>query len=191
MTATVNRLTYDDLVALQDLPEYEHSRLEIIDGELYVAATPVPFHQRVISNILYGLESVVRPRRLGIVYTAPVTVRLSAETAIEPDILFIRWDRLPIIGPTVVEAAPDLVMEILSPDTRRRDLTVKKLLYERSGVPEYWIIDPKRLEVAIYSLADGQYAAVPIRDAVARSIVVPEFTITLADLFDRPERTGD
>ncbi|MDQ3693115.1 MAG: Uma2 family endonuclease [Chloroflexota bacterium] len=187
MATTVNRLTYDDLVELQDRPEYEHVRLEIIDGELFVSAAPVTFHQRVITNILYALEVVVRPRRLGIIFTAPVAVRLSMETTIEPDILYIGRDRRQIISTKVVEGAPDLVMEILSPDTRKRDLTVKKALYERSGVGEYWIIDPTKREVAIFSLIDGAYTAIPVNDAIARSIVIPEFAITLADLFDLPD----
>ncbi|MBA2519770.1 MAG: Uma2 family endonuclease [Chloroflexia bacterium] len=88
MATTTNRLTYDDLVALQDLPEYEHARLEIIDGELFVAATPTPYHQWAILNVAYAFESIVRSRR-GVVCIAPLTVRLAPESAVEPDVLSI------------------------------------------------------------------------------------------------------
>lgn len=186
MATTTNRLTYDDLVAMQDLPEYEHARLEIIDGELFVAATPTPFHQRVIINVVYAFEPIVRSRRLGVIYTAPLTVRLAPGTAIEPDILYIDWSRRQIVGPKVVDGAPDLVMEMLSPETRNRDLTEKKDRYRRAGVREYWIIDLTTRAVTIFSLVDAQYVEVPVIDEVARSIVVPEFSITLDELFDSP-----
>ncbi len=77
-------------------------------------------------------------------------------------------------------------MEMLSPETRYRDLTVKKDRYRRAGVSEYWIVDPTARQVTIFSLVDGQYTEVPVVDAVARSLVVPEFSITLDALFDFP-----
>lgn len=186
MATTTTGLTYDDLVALQERPEYEFQRLEIIDGELFVSPSPIPHHQRVITNALYGLEAVVRPRKLGMVFIAPIAVRLAPDTVVEPDIVYIRWERLDVIGPKVIEGRPDLVMEVLSPSSKRRDLVLKKELYERYGVPEYWILDAQARSVTIFTLRDGRYHQVPILDGIARSIVLPEFAISLADLFDMP-----
>ena len=184
--STTTGLTYDDLVALQERPENEFQRLEIIDGELFVSPSPIPLHQRVLTNAVYGLEAVVRPPKLGMVFIAPIAVRLAPDTVVEPDIIFVAWERLEIVGATVIEGRPDLVMEILSPSSRRRDLVLKKELYERFGVPEYWVLDPKAPAVTIFTLRDGRYHQVPILDGIARSIVVPEFAISLADLFDMP-----
>ncbi|MDQ3411484.1 MAG: Uma2 family endonuclease, partial [Chloroflexota bacterium] len=117
MAVTVKRLTYDDLVALQNLPEHEHNRLEIIGGELFVSPAPVLSHQRVITNVQYALEQVVRPQRLGVVFAAPTAVRFSPEDVVEPDIVYVRRDRHGILGHRVVDGTPDLVMEVLSPAT--------------------------------------------------------------------------
>lgn len=185
-TTIMTGLTYDDLVALQERPEYEFQRLEIIDGELFVSASPIPLHQWVMTNAVYGLEAVVRPRKLGRVFFAPLAVRLAADTVVEPDIFYISWQRLDIIGSKVIEGRPDLVMEILSPSSRRRDLVLKKELYERYGVPEYWVLDAQARAVTIFSLVDGRYRQVPILDEIARSIVLPDFAISFTDLFDMP-----
>jgi Uma2 family endonuclease len=186
MAITTKRLTYDDLVALQDLPEYEHVRLEIIGGELFVSPAPALSHQRVLLNVAYALEQSMRSRRTGVVFVAPVAVRFSPEDVVEPDIVFVGRDRHDILGQRVVDGAPDVAMEVLSPATRRRDLNEKRRLYERFGVLEYWIIDVSRREVTIYALRDGRYTTVPVTGAVARSGVVPDFAIALDDLFDLP-----
>ncbi|MDQ3657274.1 MAG: Uma2 family endonuclease, partial [Chloroflexota bacterium] len=183
-TTSTTGLTYDDLVALQERPEYELQQLEIIDGELFVSPSPIPFHQRVLTNALYGLEAIVRPRRLGVVFAAPLSVRFDANNVVEPDIVYVSRERLDIIGPKVIDGAPDLVMEILSPNSRQRDLVRKKNLYERFGVPEYWVIDSVAKAVSIFFLVDGRYRLVPVHDEVARSVVLPDFAITFADLFD-------
>lgn len=151
-----------------------------------MAPAPALTHQRVITNVLYALEHVVRPKRLGFVFIAPVAVRLSPEDVVEPDIVYIGRERHDILSQRVVDGAPDLVMEVLSPATRRRDLNEKRRLYERFGGMEYWTIDASRREVTIYALREGRYTTVPVTDSVARSDVVPDFAISLDDLFDLP-----
>ena len=75
-------------------------------------------------------------------------------------------------------------MEILSRSTRREDVTRKKALYERFGVPEYWIIDYEQYAVTLFALVDGSYVEVPVEDEIARSRVLPGFAVALADLFE-------
>ena len=87
------RLTYDELLALQAQPEYDGRRLELIDGELLGSPTPTDAHQRVSSNMVYALEQFVRPRRIGAVYAAPLTVRLADGNVVQPDIIYLSRDR--------------------------------------------------------------------------------------------------
>ncbi len=187
MTATTTPITglnYDDLVVLQDRPEFDGRRLELIDGELLVSPTPSDMHQRVSSNLVYALEQHIRPRRLGAVFAAPLTVRLSAENAVQPDILFLNRERASVLDGGIVNGAPDLVMEILSPSTRDVDLTRKRALYERFGVLEYWVIDVDARSVTVLVRADGRYTGVPVKDGIARSTVLTGFAISLTELFE-------
>lgn len=182
--STTTGLTHEDLVALQSLPENEFQRLELIDGELLGSPAPIPLHQILTSTLVYLLNTLMIRRQLGLVLPAPISVRLSPSDVVQPDIVFVRRERLHIIGPTVVDGAPDLVVEILSKSTRRRDLTTKKALNGRYGVPEYWIIDPEARVVSVFVLVDGKYRPVPIIDGVIRSTVFPDCAVSLADLFD-------
>jgi Uma2 family endonuclease len=184
ITIPTTGLSYDDLVTLQDRPEFDGRRLELIDGELFVSPTPTDVHQRVSSNLVYALEQHIRPDRLGAVYTAPLTVRLSAESAVQPDILYLRQGRANLLADGIVNGVPDLVIEILSPSTKDVDLTRKKALYERFGVPEYWVIDVDARDVTVFTLIDGRYVSVPVAEGLARSSVLPAFAIALAELFE-------
>jgi Uma2 family endonuclease len=184
MMSTTTGLTYDNLVALQSLPENEFRRLEIIDGELFVSPAPIPFHQIWIYNFAILLGPCVVRRRLGQLMPAPVDLHLSPHDVVEPDVVFVRRDRLHIIDPSGIKGVPDLVVEVLSKSTRRRDLTTKKTLYERYGVPEYWIVDLEARAVNVFALVDGTYQPVPIIDGIIRSTVIPDCTVALADLFD-------
>lgn len=178
------RLTYDELLALQARPEYDGRRLELIDGELLVSPTPTDAHQRVSSNMVYALEQFVRPRGIGAVYAAPLTVRFSEGNVVQPDIIYLSRERAHLLVGGIVAGAPDLVMEILSRSTRREDVTRKKALYERFGVPEYWIIDYEQYAVTLFALVNGRYVEVPVEDETARSRVLPGFAVALADLFE-------
>jgi Uma2 family endonuclease len=134
MATTARRLTVDDLEFIPE--ERLGDRHELIDGELIVTPVPVTRHQRVSVNLTLELGSFVRRERLGEVHVAPSGVRLHPETLVIPDLCFAAHDRLHIIGEKTIDGAPDLVIEILSPGTRRRDLTIKRELYERFAVPE-------------------------------------------------------
>lgn len=178
------RLTYDDLMTLQERPEHALHRLELIDGELYVSPAPNLFHQRVSSNLMYALEQHIRPKRLGVAYAAPVTVRFADGSVVQPDILYLSRERAELLSNGIVTGAPDLVIEILSRSTKRVDVTKKKALYERFGVPEYWILNHEIPDASVFALIEGRYVPVPVEDGIARSLVIPGFEISLADLFE-------
>jgi Uma2 family endonuclease len=183
-TLPTTRLTYDELLALQDLPENDGLRLELIEGELFVSATPNLFHQRVSTNVTDRLGPYVRSRGLGVVFYAPTEVRLAGDSAVQPDIIFISRERMHILKARNIEGAPDLVIEILSLSNRRVDLTRKKAVYDGLGVSDYWVVDPESFAVSIFALVDGRYVSLPIEAGIARSRIVPGFAIALADLFE-------
>lgn len=151
-TLDKRRYTYDDYLKIPD-----DERYELIEGELLMTPSPVPYHQWISKNIEFELEKFVREKNLGKVFDAPCDVYLDEENVIQPDILFISKERLNIITDKNIRGAPDLVIEILSEATAYRDLVKKKRLYAKQGVKEYWIVDPGEKTVEIYSLKEGVF----------------------------------
>ncbi len=132
------------------MPE-DGKRYEAIDGDLYVTPAPKPRHGRIAYELVQALHPLlVRPGH-GCVFFAPIGVEFpDTEEGVQPDILFIANERLDIIGEDWIRGAPDLVIEILSPSTARRDRTLKLNLYQRQGVAEYWIVDPETKTVEVW-----------------------------------------
>jgi Uma2 family endonuclease len=148
------RLTYDDYV---QFPE-DGKRHELIDGEHVVTPTPNRKHQAVSANLLGLIWSYLQQHPIGRVFSAPFDVILSDFDVVEPDLLYISQRRLgEIVSSPWIRGAPTLVVEIGSPATRKRDATVKRRLYERFGVDEYWIVDPEADTIDAYRRVEGRY----------------------------------
>ena len=132
--------TYADLVALPD----DRLRHELIDGEHVVTPSPATTHQIVLMNLVRLLAPYVYRRRLGHLLCAPFDVKLSLFTVVVPDLVYFTADRFKrVVNEKHATAAPELVVEILSPGTRRRDKGRKRAVYDLEGVREYWIVDPE------------------------------------------------
>jgi len=144
--ATRIKLTYEDY---RNAPESERERYELFEGELVMVPSPSEYHQRISVNLEFLLCGFVKQRDLGFVYDAPLDVILSDDTVLQPDILFIGKERAKIIAEEGIRGAPDLVIEILSEATAKRDRTYKKTLYARHGVKEYWLVDPATKTVEV------------------------------------------
>ncbi len=177
------RLTYDDFVGFPD----DGRRHELIDGEHVVTPTPVLRHQRICRRILVAIDIYLQSHPLGEVFGAPFDVILSDHDIVEPDILFVSNERREVLQDWV-RGAPDLVVEILSPSTRRRDEVTKRHLYDHSGVREYWVVDPEIDVVKVYRRAAAggfDRAAELTREAeeVLETPLLPGFSVQLADLF--------
>lgn len=141
--------TYEDYVRLPD----DGRRYEIIEGVLYVANAPSYDYQFIVLKTASRLEQFVEKQQLGVVITAPFEVHLPGiAKPVQPDILFISKEREPESGTQIFEGAPDLIVEVLSPSSLRLDQHVKFGAYERAGVREYWIVDPKTRAIVIYYL---------------------------------------
>ena len=150
------RYTFADILTWE-----ENERVEIIEGETVMMAPPSVGHQRVSREILRQLANYLEGKKCE-VFAAPVGVRLFEEngdspedvdTMVEPDISVIcDKSKLDQYG---CKGAPDMVVESLSPSTRRHDRLVKLGLYQRAGVREYWIVDPDNRSVQVLTLTDG------------------------------------
>jgi len=141
------KLTYDDFVLFPD----DGKRHELIDGEHYVTPSPNIRHQQIQGDLFGLIWSYLQVHPVGRVFTARLDVLFSDYDVVEPDLLYVSNIRASeVLTPTNVRGAPDLVVEICSPSTRKRDETIKRHLYERSGVSEYWIVDPDIDVVRVY-----------------------------------------
>jgi len=173
------RFTYNDYLLLP-----EDKRYEILDGELFMVAAPNTRHQRVSLNLKLALFQYVRHRNLGVILDAPYDVILSEENVVQPDILFVRKERLGIIGEANLQGPPDIVTEILSEGTRHKDLEVKKKIYAQFGVPEYWIVDPEAatVEVLVWSEIGYVTAATYGKSDCLSSPLLPNFNLPLSEV---------
>jgi Uma2 family endonuclease len=175
------KLTIDEY---RELPN-DGKRYQILDGDLDVAPAPGSRHQRVSRNLEFILVRDLHRRGTGIVHHAPIDVILSRHDIVQPDIVFVRRERRDIVTPADIEGAPDLVVEIVSPSTRRTDVLVKSRLYARCGVPLYWIVDPDIDRIETFRLEGGAYApeAAALRPDVLRPPSFPGLEIPLEEIF--------
>ena len=148
------RWTYDEMAA--ELPE-TNLPTELWDGELIMSAAPRPIHQIIVTNVSAVLNEHVKPRRLGRAIVSPIDVVFSGSKAMQPDVVFVSKARESIIVQNCIRGVPDLLVEVISEGTWRRDRVDKKALYEQFGVAEYWIIDPDSQLIEVFVLTSGTY----------------------------------
>ena len=137
-----------------DMPD--ERRVELIDGVIYDMATPSPIHQKLAMELSRPIEEYIRKKKGNcIVFGAPVDTRIlkDSKTIVQPDVMVV-CDRNKLTHHGV-EGAPDLIVEILSPSTKRKDMTVKLSKYIEAGVREYWLVDPEKKKVIVYLSEDG------------------------------------
>lgn len=175
--------TYQDYLKL---PE-DGNRYEVIEGELVMVAAPYSFHQYVSQNIEFELRIFLKSNELGQYYHAPIDVVLSDTTIVQPDIIFISRDNMKILTEKNITGSPDLVIEIISPSTAYYDLIEKKEIYERHGVREYWLVDPKKQWVEVYQNVNQKFELLQRADkeGTVQSQVLGGFAISLATIFSR------
>jgi Uma2 family endonuclease len=156
-------LTYQDLLAF---PE-DDLRRELIDGELIVAAAPATRHQRVVTKLVLRFGTYCEQHG-GEVLPAPYDVYFSETNVVEPDVIFVREEHRERFEKQFIRSAPDIVMEVSSPSTRRLELIRKRELYERFAVPEYWFVDLDADRVEVYRLDGARYGPPMLFDRGAR-----------------------
>lgn len=158
-------------------------RFELLGGAEVVSPSPTTDHQRVSSNSFRVIDRFNEAHGLGELFPAPTDVRLSAYDVVIPDLCFVRKDRAAIITLKEIVGPPDLVVEIISPSTRRQDQVRKLALYAAFGVLEYWLIDIEARALTILQLVEGQYVPVPMQDGRVASVVLAGLVVTISELF--------
>ena len=178
------KLTYDDFLLFPD----DRRRHELIDGVHYVTAAPGNKHQVILGNLHWLIRSYLETRPIGRVYLPPFDVVFSFVDVVEPDLLYLSNDRAEqVLTPKHLAGAPELAVEIGSPGTRKRDETVKKRLYERFGVSEYWVIETRTDLVRIFRHAGDRFGR-PVellleRGDVLTTPLLPGLKLPLAQIF--------
>jgi len=129
---------------------------ELLEGEIIMVPSPSRYHQEIALEVVTTMYKIVKERDLGKVFYE-FDVRLGDENVVRPDIIFISKERESIIKDHWIEGAPELVVEIVSSVSKTKDFIVKRELYERSGVKEYWIIDPETKEVVLLENDNGHF----------------------------------
>ena len=141
------KLTYDDFVLFRD----DGKRHELIEGEHYVTPSPNIRHQQISGDLFALIWTCLEAHPLGRIFHAPLDVVFTEFDVVEPDLLYVSNDRAAeVVTSQHVRGTPNIVIEIASPATRKRDETIKRRLYERAGVSEYWIVDPETDVVRVY-----------------------------------------
>ncbi|MFT4039129.1 MAG: Uma2 family endonuclease [Thermomicrobiales bacterium] len=169
----------------ESLPDRDNGeRRELIDGEMIVAPASVTRRQRVAKRVMLRLDEHVTTHDLGEVFVTGQGVYLSTTNLVIPDVCFVAAARQHIVRENYIYGAPDLIVEILSPGNRRNDLVLKRNLYARFGVGEYWQIDPEAQRVTVLALeGEGHAEVAPAAAGVVTSRVAPGLRMAVADLF--------
>lgn len=157
---------------------------EIINGKALMSPSPELFHQRWARNIFVAVQRHIEAHKLGEVFFAPVDVVLDETNVVQPDIIFVSTASAGILDRRGVMGAPDLVVEIISPTSLRRDRYDKRELYARFGVKEFWLADVANQSIEVLCLEEGGYRLLCCATTVGkvRSIVLPGFELDVASL---------
>lgn len=170
------------------LSEYGGVHAEWVDGQVFVMTPATPDHWRLTRFLGTILQSYAEERELGEVFGEPVTMRTSERAAREPDLYFVAAEHASRVKGTFFDGPADLVIEIVSRESRIRDRKEKFGEYERAGVREYWLIDPERKQADAYRLTEAsRYERVELGEpAVLTSEALPGMWISVEWLWAEP-----
>ena len=174
--------TYETYAALPD----DGNRYEVVQGVLMMSPAPETAHQGVIQRISHYLDERIFAPRIGLVFTGPIDVVLSAHTTVQPDVLVVLKEHTNRIQPKRIVGVPDLAVEVISPGSATYDRLVKYSAYERAGVPEYWLVNASERTIEVFVLEEGQYrsSGAFTGSQILQSKIVPESPIPVAQFFD-------
>lgn len=166
-----------------NLPEGQ--RAELIDGKLYAMSPPSRIHQELVRELTVTFSNHIKSRGGDCkVYPAPFAVNLNAndETYVEPDLSII-CDKSKL-SDRGCEGAPDFIVEVVSPSSRKMDYSKKNTLYSEAGVREYWIVDPEKQRTTIYCYEDDAAPTIVPFDQDIQVGIYSDLSITISELFN-------
>lgn len=166
----------------------EEAKADLIDGVIYMQSPPADVHERIFIFLTGILNAFVVRKKLGIVRGSRTTLKFSEVNAAQPDIVFISNASRDRVHPYYMDGAPEMVVEILSPSTRKLDRGKKMALYAKHGVVEYWQIDPENQTAEFYRNHNGAWLPMLVSDDdIFYSEVIPGFWLKLNWLFAEEE----
>ncbi|MBK8566043.1 MAG: Uma2 family endonuclease [Saprospiraceae bacterium] len=171
--------TADDYMQLPEGAPYE-----LLNGKLTYMPSPKDPHQDAVGNLFAALLYFVKANKLGIVRVAPLDVHLDKENIVQPDILFLSNTRLDR-RKDFIYGAPDLMVEVLSTGTKKKDQKTKLTLYEKHGVLEYWLVDTDKRTIEVQVAKDGKFTKKALLHAGDTLVaeVVPGFEVGVGEVF--------
>ncbi len=174
-------MTADDYLAMPD----DGRRYELLDGVLEEMTAPNIKHQRVIGRLHVLMVHALQDTGIGEVLLAPFDVILGVRSVLQPDLHFVRGENAGVLTPRNARGAPDIVVEVLSQSTRRKDVVRKARIYADAGVPWYWVVDPDVDRIEFLRRRDAGYELVvrAERPEIAEPPAYPSLRIPLDDLF--------
>ncbi len=182
MRLKAKRLTYEEYLKGPEIK----ARFDIVDGEMIMAPSPTLEHQKILRQLFRSLDQFVAERQLGEVLFAPLDILVTRDPlrTRQPDLLFVSNERAGILG-QIVEGAPDMVAEILSPSNTRASIEEKLADYARLGVSECWLVSPEARSVEVLALTEGRWNRVAICGLgdLVTSNVLADLSLPVADLF--------
>ena len=167
-------------------PQSRH-KSDLIEG-VFVMASPASWeHEQIVALIISTMSNFVSVHPLGKVSASNAGFRLSEDNVFQPDVAFVRTERLHLVEDDVVfGGAPDIAVEVISPSSRQYDTVEKKINYGRFGVGEYWLIDPIRREAVFYARQGEQLIPLPAEPGTVRSQLLDGYWLRPAWLFPGP-----
>jgi len=148
------KFTYEDYLIWDIGPD---KRYELIGGEFFMVPSPNMWHQSISVEIEFRIKKLLENTGLGKVFDAPCDVVLSNENVVQPDIIFVSKENFHIITKDNIKGSPDLLIEIISKKSAQRDRGIKRRLYEKYGVKEYWLVDADKKEIEVLVLSQKRY----------------------------------
>lgn len=183
-TAKIDRTkqwTVGDYLMLEEI----NTPCQLINGELIMSPAPTPLHQRISRKIFRLLDKATAD--LGEVFYSPIDLFVDDKNVLQPDLVFIADQNRSIITGKGIEGVPDLVVEIISPSNIFMDRNIKKKIYQKLGVKEYWIVDPgnQTLEIYKHNQEDPDTPHLYLAgEGVVTSAVIPVLEFDLKVIFE-------
>jgi Uma2 family endonuclease len=174
---------------VQERPRWDLNRYELLRGRIVVSPPARPRHGASDVRLAACFENFVHVQGMGRVFDCTVGYELPSGDTLQPDVSFVSRQRLasaPARSPNqAMRAVPDLIVEVLSPSTRHRDLGEKRRSYEESGVREYWIVDPHAQSITVHVARDGRFdEGTTFTRGEATSSILPGLAVPLDYVFD-------
>jgi Uma2 family endonuclease len=177
------KLTYAEFCA-----RVNEQKADLIEGEIIMASPARIKHEDDVDFWKYVVKKYAKRKKLGKVMGSRVAMKVSEHNAPEPDIMFVKQERLHLLGETEIFGPADLVVEVISPGSRRLDFVDKRELYANYGVFEYWFVDLYKQQAFFWKNVNGIWEDLPIdENGIVRSEVLAGFWLRVDWLFAAEE----